>query len=78
MTITPHIFEAYLKCPVKCWLRASGVPSSRNSYAELFRSKTMSYRVAETKRLLMQTLSGEYATAFSVNRSDGADTVHKI
>lgn len=24
MTITPHIFEAYLKCPMKCWLRASG------------------------------------------------------
>lgn len=74
MTITPRIFEAYLKCPMKCWLRASGEPPSRNSYAEWFRSKTESYRVAEAKRLLTQTPSGEYEISPCSNRGGGVYT----
>ena len=34
MTITPHIFEAYLKCPMKCWLLATGKHLIGNTYAE--------------------------------------------
>jgi len=28
MKITPDVFEAYLKCPTKCWLRATNEPSA--------------------------------------------------
>jgi CRISPR/Cas system-associated exonuclease Cas4 (RecB family) len=70
MTITPHIFEAYLKCPMKCWLLSSGEPPSRNIYSEWFQAKTASYRLEEAKRLLTQTPSGEYATASCDSRCD--------
>jgi hypothetical protein len=28
MKITPTLFEAYVKCPTKCWLRATNEPSA--------------------------------------------------
>ena len=28
MKITSDVFEAYLKCPTKCWLRATDEPSA--------------------------------------------------
>jgi hypothetical protein len=34
MTITPSLFDAFLKCLTKCWLRATGEPPSGNAYAE--------------------------------------------
>jgi hypothetical protein len=34
MKVTPDVFEAALKCPTKCWLRASGESSAGNTYAE--------------------------------------------
>jgi hypothetical protein len=34
MKITSSVFEAHLKCPTKCWLRAAGEPFSGNTYAE--------------------------------------------
>lgn len=74
MTITHLIFEAYLKCQMKCWLRSSGEPPSRNTYAEWLRSQTESYHVAEAKRLLSQTPSGEYATSPCSSRGDGVGT----
>lgn len=39
MTITPALFEAYRKCPTKCWLRATGEPFSGNAYVEWVRRK---------------------------------------
>ena len=34
MKITPDVFEAYLKCPTKCWLRSTGEPSAGATYPE--------------------------------------------
>ena len=34
MTITPHLFEAYLKCPTKCFLRSLGKSGAGNAYAD--------------------------------------------
>src|ERR1035437_7804278 len=34
MTVTPHLFEAYLKCPTKCFLRSLGKPGAGNTYAD--------------------------------------------
>src|SRR5260370_24902973 len=52
MKITPDVFEAYLKCPTKCWLRSTGEPSAGNTYSEWVKTQNDSYRVSETRRLL--------------------------
>jgi len=52
MRITAHLFEAFLKCPTKCWLRATNEAPAGHTYAEWVRIQNESYRVAETKRLL--------------------------
>jgi predicted RecB family nuclease len=52
MTITVSLFEAFLKCPVKCWLRATNEPPAGNVYAEWVKTQNESYRVAETNRLV--------------------------
>ena len=74
MTITPHIFEAYLKCPMKCWLLATGKHLIGNTYAEWVQTQTDSYRMAEAKRLLAQTPSGEYAISPCSSRGGGVYT----
>jgi predicted flap endonuclease-1-like 5' DNA nuclease len=61
MTITLNLFEAHLKCPTKCWLRAAGESPSGNEYAEWVMIQTEAYRAAETARLLKQTPPAETA-----------------
>ena len=61
MTITASLFEAFLKCPTKCWLRATNEQSSGNVYAEWMKNQNESYRVAETERLRTQMLQADYA-----------------
>ena len=51
MTITPSIFEAYLKCPTKCWLRFACEPPSGNAYAEWVQAEAETYRTDAAKRL---------------------------
>src|SRR6516162_152139 len=34
VTITAHLFETYLNCPTKCFLRSIGETGTGNSYAE--------------------------------------------
>jgi len=52
MTITPSLFEALLKCPTKCWLRANSETPTGNSYAEWVQSQNESFRATQTERLL--------------------------
>jgi hypothetical protein len=61
MTITPSLFEAFLKCPTKCWLRANSETPSGNAYAEWVQSQKESFRATETKRLLAEKPSVESA-----------------
>jgi len=61
MRITPDLFEAFLKCPTKCWLRATAEAASGNIYAEWVDDRNEAYRVAETERLLTQTPPAESA-----------------
>jgi hypothetical protein len=44
MKITPNVFEAYLKCPTKCWLRSTGEPSAGATYPEWVSAQNCSYR----------------------------------
>jgi hypothetical protein len=48
MKITPDLFEAFSKCPTKCWLLAAGEQSSGNVYAELVKLQNSSYRAKFT------------------------------
>jgi len=59
MKITPVLFEAYLKCPTKCWLRATGEPSAGNTYSEWVNAQNDSYRLTGTDRLVSELRNDE-------------------
>jgi hypothetical protein len=59
MKITPDVFEAYLKCPTKCWLRATDEPSAGATYPEWVKAQNHSYRVSETRRLVAESPDDE-------------------
>jgi predicted RecB family nuclease len=61
MRITPDLFEAFLKCATKCWLRATGEAPSGNAYAEWVKEQNERYRAAGADRLLAQTPPAESA-----------------
>jgi len=44
MRITPHIFDAFLKCATKCHLRSLGEIGSGNEYADWVRVRDESYK----------------------------------
>src|SRR6266581_3864303 len=54
MKITPDLFESFLKCPTKCWLRAAAEPTSGNAYAEWVQTQNESFRATATERLLLE------------------------
>src|ERR1700736_5878020 len=63
ITITPHLFEAFLKCKTKCWLRSSNEPATGNAFAEWFQVKSNSYRIESAKRMLETILETERAVS---------------
>jgi predicted RecB family nuclease len=63
MKITPDSFEAFLKCPTKCWLRATNETSGGNAYAEWVKSQVEPYRTKETARWTAELLNGDLATS---------------
>jgi hypothetical protein len=84
--ISSHLFEAYLKCPMKCWLRAQNEPSTGNVYAEWASVQNESYRkewlkrrpaiVAEADRILSPTFEADRKEAswrFTVDMRVQAD-----
>src|SRR5262245_44148487 len=52
MIVSSQLFEAYLECDTKCWLRARAEPSTGNTYAEWARLKNKTYCEDGRKRLL--------------------------
>ena len=59
MTITTHLFEAFLKCHTKCYLRSLGETGSGNAYADWVRTQNESYRSEGIKRLTGSTPPNE-------------------
>lgn len=59
MNITSPVFQAYLECPTKCFLRAHGEVGTGNEYANWVRTETESYRRRESDRLVAGITSGE-------------------
>ena len=71
MNITPSLFEAFLKCPTKCWLRFTCEPPAGSTYAEWVQTESESYRAAATKRL-MANLPAHECAAFGSSRREEA------
>ena len=63
MTITPRLFEAFLKCPTKCWLRSVNENPSGNAYAEWVQNQNESFRTDAIKRLTANRSAEECAVA---------------
>lgn len=55
MTITPHLFSAFLKCPTKCWFLARSEPPSANAFADWVKSNNETYRTAAVEKLRANT-----------------------
>ena len=52
MIVTARLFEAYIECSTKCWLRSRAEPSAGNIYAEWVRKQNETYRQDGLKLLL--------------------------
>jgi predicted RecB family nuclease len=52
MIISAPIFEAYLKCPSKCWFLFLGNNGDANIYSDFVRNKNNTYRAAGLERLM--------------------------
>ncbi len=59
MKITEDIFDAYLKCPTKCFFVATGETQSENTYTEWVKAKSESYRSNRIKHIVEEQKSGE-------------------
>jgi predicted RecB family nuclease len=68
MKITSNLFDAFLKCPTKCYLRSTGQTGAGNAYAEWVREQNDGYRKEAVQRLVT-VAEGEAA----VTSPDAAD-----
>ena len=50
--ITGDLFNAYLHCPTKCWLRSGGEPRGTSSWADWVQSNGLIYRSEGIKQLV--------------------------
>ncbi len=73
MIISSELFQAFLKCPTKCWLRAAGEPGSGNAYAEWVKSQAASYVAAQTVRLLSELPMDESAISPALENFKGGE-----
>jgi predicted RecB family nuclease len=53
MIVSSQLFEAYIECTTKCWLRSRAEPAAGNVYAEWARAKNEAYRQGALKKLLV-------------------------
>ena len=68
MTITPFLFEAFLKCPTKYWLRFTGEPPVGNAYAQWVKTEQESYRADAVKRLIANAHAADSAPSLPSQR----------
>ena len=66
MKITRRLFEAHVKCPMKCWLRSIDEPTSSDRstlYAEWIHIRNEGYRTGSLERLKRETSPEKYVVA---------------
>jgi len=59
MKISSDLFEAFLKCPTKCWLRFTSEPTAGNAYVEWVQAQNESYRADAAQRLMADVPANE-------------------
>jgi predicted RecB family nuclease len=62
MKLSSWLFEAYLRCPTKCYLRSIGQAGSGNAYAEWVGEQNDAYRKEGVQRLVAAAGDGVAAT----------------
>jgi hypothetical protein len=66
MIISTRIFEAYLKCPSKCWFLFLDKKGGANIYSDFLRKRNNAYRAAGIERLMAKIQPGECVVKPSV------------
>ena len=66
MIISAPIFEAYLKCPSKCWFLLLGESGDANIYSDFVRNQNNAYREAGIERLMAKIQTSERVVKLSV------------
>jgi len=66
MIISAPIFEAYLKCPLKCWLLFLGKEGDENIYSNYVRNQSNIYRAAGLERMMDKNQRNECVVTPSV------------
>lgn len=63
MIVSSQLFEAYLECSTKCWLRSRAEPATGNLYAEWARPQNETYLEYGLKRSFAIVPASDRATA---------------
>jgi predicted RecB family nuclease len=63
MIVSSQLFEAYLECPTKCWLRSRTEPATGNFYAEWARAQNETYLEYGLERSFAIVPESDRATA---------------
>jgi predicted RecB family nuclease len=63
MIVSSQLFEAYLECSTKCWLRSRAEPATGSLYAEWARPQNETYLEYGLKRSFATVPEGDRATA---------------
>ncbi len=69
MNINSRLFEAYLRCPTKCWLRSRAEPGGDNEYADWIHSRERAYYETALQQLLPIFPESHRATAPTINKA---------
>jgi predicted RecB family nuclease len=68
MIVSSSLFEAYLECSTKCWLRSRVEPSAGNAYAEWARRRNETYYEDGLRRLLEKFPDSDRAIAPPISK----------
>ncbi len=77
MIVNSPLFEAYLECHTKCWLRARAEPGTGNIYAEWVRLKNETYYEKGRKHLLAMFPVNAHATSPPISK-DAKDSIWRV
>jgi predicted RecB family nuclease len=72
--VSYHLFEAYIECATKCWLRSRAEPTAKNVYAEWARAQNEAYRQDGLNKLRAILPESDFATGplISENSKDAS------
>jgi hypothetical protein len=77
MIVSSPVFEAYLECPTKCWLRSRAEPAAGNAYNKWAHAQNDAYYNNGLKRLLAMFPEAEGAIAASIT-NPGKDATWRL